>query len=117
MSKKSTIDALRNMYIDNLVSVLEGAGEEPLRVSGNEIAIPVVDGEGEDAFVVFKVQVPSGSRDGDIYDGYSMAQDYTMKQEAKAAKAAKAAEAKAKKIARDQAMREAKRAAKEAREG
>ena len=117
MSKKATIDALREMYVNNLIGVLEGAGEEVLRVGSNEIAIPVVDGEGEEQYIVFKVQVPVGSRDGDAYDAYSLAQDYEMRQAAKKEKAEKAAKEKAAKIARDQKMREQKAEAKAKREG
>lgn len=114
MSKKATNDALRAMYVDNLIEVLTAAGEEVLRVSSNEIAIPVVDGEGEDNYVVFTVKVPTGSRDGDAYDAYERAQEYTMKQAEKKEKAEKAAKEKAAKIARDQKMREQKAAAKAA---
>lgn len=117
MSKKQTIDALRNKYVAKLKEMLDAIDEEVLTVGSNEIAIPVVDGEGEEQYVVFKIQVPTGSRDGDAYDGYAMAEDYAMKQRDKAEKAAKAAEEKAKKIARDQKMREQKKAAAEKREG
>ena len=111
MSKKATIDALRSKYTSMLSSVLNDAGEEVLIVGSNEIAIPVVDAEGEEQYIVFKVQVPQGSRDGEAYDGHGMAQDYAMKVAAKAAKDKEKAEEKARKIARDQKMREQKRAA------
>ena len=117
MSKKATIDVLRADYVRRLAEMLKEEGEDVLVVGSNELAIPVVDGEGEEQYVVFKVQIPSGSRDGDAYDGYAMAEDYAMKQKEKAEKAAKAAEEKAKKIARDTKMREQKKAAAEAREG
>ena len=117
MSKTATIDVLRADYVKRLVEMLKEEGEDVLVVGSNELAIPVVDGEGEEQYVVFKVQVPTGSRDGDAYDGYAMAEDYAMKQRDKAKKAAKAAEEKAKKIARDQKMREQKKAAAEKREG
>ena len=117
MSKKATIDVLRADYVKRLMEMLKEDGEDVLVVGSNELAIPVVDGEGEEQYVVFKVQIPSGSRDGDAYDGYAMAEDYAMKQRDKAEKAAKAAEEKAKKIARDQKMREQKKAAAEKREG
>ena len=117
MSKKATIDALRADYVRRLVEILKEEGEDVLIVGSNEIAIPVVDGEGEEQYVVYKVQVPSGSRDGDAYDGYAMAEDYAMKQRDKAEKAAKSAEEKARKIARDEKMREQKRAAAANREG
>ena len=117
MSKKATIDVLRADYVKRLIEMLKEDGEDVLVVGSNEIAIPVVDGEGEEQYVVFKVQIPSGSRDGDAYDGYAMAEDYAMKQKEKAEKAAKAAEEKAKKIARDTKMREQKKAAAANREG
>ena len=111
MSKKATIDALRAEYVQQLITLLTEQGEAVLVVGSNEIAIPVVDGENEEQYVVFKVQIPTGTRDGEAYDGYEMAADYARKVEEKAAKAAKAAEEKARKIARDEAMREQKRAA------
>lgn len=117
MSKKATIDVLRADYVKRLMEMLKEEGEDVLVVGSNEIAIPVVDGEGEEQYVVFKVQIPSGSRDGDAYDGYAMAEDYAMKQKEKAEKAAKAAEEKAKKIARDEKMRAQKKAAAANREG
>ena len=117
MSKKATIDVLRADYVKRLAEILKEESEDVLVVGSNEIAIPVVDGEGEEQYVVFKVQIPSGSRDGDAYDGYAMAEDYAMKQRDKAEKAAKAAEEKARKIARDEKMREQKRAAAANREG
>jgi dihydrofolate reductase len=100
-----------------LKAFLTEKGEEVLIVGSNEIAVPCVDNEGNDEYCVFKVQVPTGSRDGDAYDGYAMAEDYAMKQRDKAEKAAKAAEEKARKIARDEKMREQKRAAAASREG
>lgn len=117
MTQKQINDQLREMYVNNLIEVLTAAGEEVLRVGSNVIAIPVVDASGEDNYVEFTVKVPVGSRDGDAYDGYSLAEDYKMKCEAKAEKAAKAAEEKAKKIARDEAMRRQKAKAKAKREG
>lgn len=82
-------------------------------VSASELAIPVVDAEGNEKFVLIKVSIPRGSRDGNggyiEYDGYAAAEDYKAdrdrtqaKKDASAAK--KEAEAKA---------REAKRAAKQ----
>lgn len=117
MTQKQINDQLREMYVNNLIEVLTAAGEEVLRVGSNVIAIPVVDASGEDNYVEFTVKVPVGSRDGDAYDGYSLAEDYKMKCEAKAEKAAEAAEKKAKKIARDEAMRRQKAEAKAKREG
>ena len=117
MTNKQINDKLREEYVNQLIGMLNAAGEEVLRVGSNVIAIPVVDAAGEDSFIEFSVKVPSGSRDGDPYDGYSLAEDYKMRCEAKAEKTAKAAEEKAKKIARDEAMRRQKAEAKAKREG
>lgn len=116
MSKKATIDVLRGKYVEALHQALTAMEEEVLQVGSNELAIPVVDDEGEEQYIVFKVQVPQGSRDGEAYDAYGLAQEYVMKREAKAKKAEENAKKKAAKIARDQKMREQKAAAKVAHE-
>lgn len=111
-SKKSLHDALRAKYIERVSKFLADAGEEVLVTGSNEIALPCVDSEGNDEFIVITFKVPTGSRDGDAYDGYSMAEDFKMKTAEKAEKAKIAAERKAKKIARDKKMREEKAKAK-----
>ena len=113
MSKK-TNDALRLQWTDSLYDVLKG--EDALRVGAGEIAIPVVDADGEDNWVVLTVKIPTGSRDGDAYDGYALADDYQIKLKVNAEKAAEAAAKKAAKIARDEKLRAQKAAQKAARE-
>ena len=110
MSKKAN-DALRAEYLAKLISKFKD-DEEVLRTGAGEISFPVVDCEGEDSWVVLTVKIPTGSRDGDAYDGYSMAEDYAMKQAAKERKAKEAEAKKNAKIARDEKMREQKAAAK-----
>jgi len=107
-SKKALHETLRARYMNAVRSYLEGQGEEVLVTNSNEIALPCVDDEGNDEFVVLTFKVPTGSREGDVYDGYSVADSYAMKVAEKAEKAQKSAEAKARKIARDKAQREAK---------
>ena len=113
MSKKTTNDTLRNEWVAKLIAML--ADEDVQLAGSNEIAIPIVDGEGEDSWVTITIKVPTGSRDGDPYDGYAMAEEYRMKQAEKKEKAKKAAEEKARKIARDEAMRAKKAEAAKAR--
>lgn len=114
MSKKAN-DALRAKYIQELIARFK-EDEDVLRTGTGEIAFPVVDDEGEDNWVVITVKIPTGSRDGEIYDGYSMAEDYSMKTAEKEAKAKEAAAKKAAKIARDEKARAEKAAAKAAHE-
>jgi hypothetical protein len=112
-SKKSLNDKLRALYMEKVKCYLiEEQDEEVLITGSNELCIPCVDAEGNDEFMVITFKVPTGSRDGDPYDGYEMAQDYEMKCKAKAEKAKESAQKKAEKIARDKAAREAKAKAK-----
>jgi hypothetical protein len=102
---KKTNDALRAQYLDLITALLTGADEEVLRVKSNEIAIPCVDADGEDNFVVITIKVPTGSRDGDPYDGYGEAESYEMKVREKAEKDKENAAKKARKIAADEKRR------------
>lgn len=109
-SKKQIREAVRAKYMGEVGAFLLSRNEEVLQVGSNEFAIPVVRSDGEEDYVVLTFKIPTGSRDGDGYDGYAMAQDYQFKLAEKAKKAEAAAEAKAKKMARDAKAREAKRA-------
>ena len=108
-SNKILNDGLREKYLEIISTLLNEQDEEVLRTNSNEIAIPCVDSENNDKFVVITVKVPTGSRDGDAYDGYSMAEDYAIKCKNKAENAEKKAKEKAKKIARDEKARAQKK--------
>ena len=86
-TQKSLNDELRAMYLARVSDCLSQE-DEVLVVGANELAVPVVDADGNEKWIVLTVKVPSGTRDGDAYDGYAMAEDYQMKVAAKAAKAA-----------------------------
>lgn len=107
-TRKLLKENLKKEYISCVSNFLKERGEDVLVTASNEIALPVVDAAGNEEFIVLKFVIPSGSRDGDIYDGYTMAQDYAQKLSDKASKAEAAAIAKAKKIERDAKMRAAK---------
>lgn len=109
---KALQNALRAKYLTAITTMLQEQGDEILVVSSNQIAIPTLDSEGNDEYVIITVKVPTGSRDGDPYDGYGMAQDYERKQAEKAEKAKESAAKKAAKIERDKVAREAKAKAK-----
>ena len=94
-------EEIKVRFLDGVSEHLTNAGEEVLRVGSNEIALPVLDEEGNEKWLVLTFKVPTGSRDGDAYDGYSMAEDYAMKQVEKAEKA----KAKAEKAEKDKAKR------------
>ena len=99
-------EEIKIRFLEGVSEHLTNVGEEVLRVGSNEIALPVVDDDGNEKWLVLTFKVPTGSRDGDPYDGYAMNEDYDMSQAKKAAKA----EENAKKAAKDKAKREAKKA-------
>ena len=111
LTRKQLDEEIKVRFLEGVSEHLENAGEEVLRVGSNELALPVVDSNGEDRWLVVTFKVPTGSREGDAYDGYSMKEDYEMKLAEKAAKA----EAKAAKAEKDKAKREAKKAEAEAK--
>ena len=94
---KATNEALRAQFVELVSKMMADRGEDVLRVKSNEIAIPCVDKDGEDNWVVITIKVPAGSRDGDAYDGYGEAESYQMKVKEKAEKDKENAEKKAKK--------------------
>ena len=100
---KALNDEVRAQYLQRVTDCLSQE-DEVLVVGSNELAIPVVDSEGNEKWIVLTIKVPTGSRDGDAYDGYAMAEDYQLKLANKAAKAAE----KERKAAADKAKREKK---------
>ena len=96
-------EEIKGRFLDGVSEHLTNCGEEVLRVGSNEIALPVVDEDGNEKWLVLTFKVPTGSRDGDAYDGYSMAEDYEMKQAEKKAKAEAKAKESAKKLTKARA--------------
>lgn len=108
LSKKQLHEGIRAKFMKAITDYLTAQGEEVLRVKSNEIAVPTLDSEGNEEFLVLTFKVPTGSRDdGEAYDGYGVAQQYAESQAEKQEKAKADAEKKAKKIAKDKAQREA----------
>lgn len=122
MTKAQMETMIRNEFLSMIAKVVETEKEtDALRVSANEIAIPCVDAEGNEAWAVIKVSIPRGTRNGeggyDPYDGYAVAEDYQIEQEEKAQKKAKVEAQKQAKIAKDKKAREEKKALAEANKG
>ena len=121
-SKASLENALRNDCLSLLKEFLDKQyGCDVLPVSASEIALPVTDAEGNEKFLLVKVSIPRGTRNGqggyDPYDGYAAAEDYAQDLTDKAAKKAESEAKKQAKIAKDQAKRAEKAALAEANNG
>ena len=117
MTKKSRgalRDDVKQQYVAKLVEFLTESGEDVGLTKANEFNFPVVDSEGNEDFVKITVVIPSGSRDGEPYDGYGERVSYEMKCKDKKEKAEVAAKKKAEKIARDEKYRAEKARQKQA---
>ena len=117
MTTKQAQELLRKTYLEIIREALEARGEEVLQTGSNVLAIPCVDENGDEQFCCFTIKVPTGSRDGDPYDGYGEAESYALSVRQKAEKAKVEAEKKAKKIERDKAYRAKQAEQKARREG
>ena len=106
--KRTLDEQTRTKYCKIIADCLAKTGEEILITSSHTFCFPIVNGNGDDDFVSVAISVPSGSRDGEAYDGYAESEFYAEKVKKKKIDAEKRAEQNAKKIARDKAMREAK---------
>lgn len=109
-------DRVRQNLMDEVESLLKD-WYDVLHTGSQELCVPIVGEDNEEGYLVVTFKVPKGSRDGDAYDGYAMAEEYQLKCEAKARKAEEAAKKKAEKIERDKKMRAQKAKAKAKREG
>ena len=119
MTKAQLETALRNTYLNLIREMIsDKVATDALAVSASELAIPCLDEEGNEKFVLIKVSIPRGTRNGeggyDPYDGYAVAEDYAIDCEEKAHRKADAEAKKQAKIARDQKKREEKVALAEA---
>lgn len=97
---KAMRDAVKAQILSQLMSKFEADGQD-VGISGSaELNFPIVLEDGSEDFVVVKVVIPTGSRDGEAYDGYAMREEYELHKKAVAERKQKAAEAKAKKLAK-----------------
>jgi hypothetical protein len=122
MTKAQLETELRNSYLKLVADMInEKVETDALPVSASELAIPCLDSEGNEKWVIIKVSIPRGPRDGEggyiPYNGYQVAEDYAKDCQEKAEKKADVERRKQEKIAKDQKKREEKKALAEANKG
>ena len=119
MTKAQLETKLRNSFLNFVTEQVQTAFDtDVLAVSASELAIPTLDEEGNEKFVLIKVSIPRGTRNGqggyDPYDGYAIAEDYAQDCVEKAQKKADVEAKKQAKIAKDEKARAEKKALAEA---
>ena len=112
MSKASLETEIRNQVLQTIIEAVNPISDI-LPISASELALPVVDSEGNEKFAVVKVSIPRGERDGNggyiPFDGYAAADEWKLVLADRADKAAKRKE----KAERAEKEKERKRAAKQ----
>lgn len=109
VSRKVERELLKTEYLNKIIDLFK-EDEDVLKVKTHEISFPVVGCEGNEDFLVITVKIPTGADKGMTpYDGYAMAEEYEMKLKEKEEKAQANAEKKAKKIKRDEEIRQKKK--------
>lgn len=109
VSRKVEREIIRKEYLTKVSEFLDSLDEEVLLVKSNEIAIPVVGCEGNEDYLVITFKVPTGANKGtEPYNGHELAQDYIHNLAEKERKAEERKAEKARKIAKDKEIREAK---------
>ena len=117
VSRKQLREEVKMEFLSSIIDFFESKEEEIIRIKSNEIAIPVVDREGNEDFVKIVVSIPTGSNKGtEPFDAYSLAEEYQLKLKDKELKAKENAEKKQKKIEQDAKRRAKLKEMKERRE-
>lgn len=92
MSKASLETEIRNHVLQTIIDAVNPISDI-LPISASELALPIVDSEGNEKFAVIKVSIPRGERDGNggyiPFDGYAAAEDWKLVLADRADKAAK----------------------------
>ena len=88
-SKASLENGLRNKFLSFISDVISSEMEtDVLPVSASELAIPCLDEEGNEKYVLIKVSIPRGTRNGEggytPYNGYDAFEEYKADKESKA---------------------------------
>ena len=113
MAKVKNSELVKANFMAQVKAFLEEKGEEVLLVKSGTFSIPWARGEDE-GYMNLTFSIPKGSRDGEGYSGHEEAENFALEQSVKAAEKVKKDAAKAKKIARDTALRAKKKAEAEA---
>ncbi len=116
ITTKQANDKERNRIMNLIVDFLKEQGEDVQQTKAYEHALPFVNENGEEGWLRFPISIPSGSREGEPYDGYAEAESYQMLIKKKKEDAKKKAEAKKKKMEKDKKMRDRKAQQKAERE-
>ena len=91
-NQKQTTDALRAEWTEKFMAYVSAHDTDACQTAAGTFMFPVVDAAGEDRWVKVSVIIPKDANEADGTDGYSLAHEYKLKQEAAQERARKAKE-------------------------
>ena len=82
-SQKNITDSLRALWTADLMAhITSNFDTDVCQTAAGTFMFPTVDAAGEDRWVKISVIIPKDANEADGTDGYSLAQEYKLKQEA-----------------------------------
>lgn len=119
MATKTTtqlFNEVRDKIASVILTALANEGYELIQVTDAKWSIPYVDAEGNEGWAQVAISQRKGSRDGDLYDGYTEGEQYREKKEENIRKAEERARKTAERKAEQERKKAEKAAAKAAKE-
>jgi hypothetical protein len=81
-NQKQVTDALRADWTEKFMAYVYAHDTDVCQTAAGTFMFPVVDAAGEDRWIKVSVIIPKDANEADGTDGYSLAQEYKLKQEA-----------------------------------
>jgi hypothetical protein len=106
--QKELDEKLRQAIVEKVFQFFKDEGEDIRFTASNTLMFPCLDEDEGERFCTITVKIPTGSRDGEEYDGYGEAESYEIHLKEQAEKKAKKEAEKKKKIEKDKKAREEK---------
>lgn len=83
MKRSELNNRIRVKYMKKIAKALEEAGEEVLQIATNSLAIPTLDSQRNEKWLKIVLSVPTGTRDGEPFDGYAEKEDFDFRRKKK----------------------------------
>lgn len=81
-NQKQVTDALRAEWTKKFMAYVYAHDTDVCQTAAGTFMFPIVDAAGEDRWIKVSVIIPKDANEADGTDGYSLAQEYKLKQEA-----------------------------------
>lgn len=116
MVNTKKLNGIRNEILADVFNYLSEKYGDTVIVGTNALALAVVGDDGEEGWVKGVFSIPTGTRDGEEYDGYAEADNFELEQRTKREKKEEAQRKKEAKMQKDAEKRAAREKAKEEKE-